>query len=1160
MYVARNVLLLTLIIDYTDGSKDKSIWNIYYHLLLDKESLELLHIQAQKLTSLSTSIQEWHTTKYGRLLRMCDQGTLLRVRRIWNSYGSPTVSRNDTAKPDQCLDSQIQKARDMQSLQLGRGMNLTGFRSAAPLSVLALEDLAKLFQHFWKYGVTDTDPSSLSQSKFSNPMFTSSSEDAFTLHYGTDPLLGFHLATAYASLAPGSPFKILAESQSPKAVAAAQLQCQEWSSSFRKCQNKSTIRFFAGDALAFCHTLQHMNTTGDRSQSNWYRDLYHLEPLILDSKDYNPEGNAPLLFNVIDTSNLQDHLGAINLLVATSPLLEHTIFATLYTEALVKKQEDLKKLVDSILCGHFPTLSILFGLIPIEYWTNFTATSSVEEHLFDSVRRIMGDKENDTGQMHSRLTWKRRAGDSAALPTMRFDEFELARILYQVYLNMFQSEDVTQLFSKTDLQTIQNSSLLHYHRGSLASFLCFLKRMVVIDWKKMMSHFIKLVKQDETLLMSSNYLQELYLHLHLHGLYTLPDLGLPIDHIDHYQTSNSLIAWKNIPAIVCITLKVPRTNLGHITKVPLERLGSPILRCTLQSSDSSNAAQQWQNTFASLQLAFGEISISSSRCGEDVKLNVSEDASGWNGHSPLLVSFLAPGSMVRLESQATTVAFGIQATPQSVYTFSKSLGPEMNLYATTLGNENQVYITKYRPNLSGHASVCNFGDPNQAAKKHANEDITTTVKADVDIKTGQISALVGRLTILSGSIKSTLSSGAIVETVQVSPDTIGIAIGKSGPQFRLLFPVPVLRSRSNSRIARKSAYVEVVAPMADPRDGDGFTQFMCPMFPSKGGPVVWNMPRLNLDRLPVLKTSEKEDLQWLNTHASLMMSSRERRLRESSGVKDARVNLKDSLFSMFMHFSGVQGQQSEIFGINNPDDGGIHILIFVSCLRLDLANHTVVLDAAILPLHNPLLRKIEPFLGELTKMGLCSIIADNDELRLWKQILPAWVERCRQWQHRSSCQYLKKSKIPLSTEHGENPLCSCGEGSLPSSWPFNIPRWDLAAKYAVRAAISPCFSVPFVEQSYEGNHAPVPVPDTKTGPMVGTRSKPATSVTKPQPTASTRTEPAPGTTTGCKSCGKDQSDDGGRSLLKCSRCQAVRYCSVECQRQDWPEHKKACAK
>ena len=1130
MCVARNILLFTLIIDYEDSS---NIWNIYYHLFLDNESLELLHIQMQKLYPLSASIQSWHNSKYGRLLRICDQGTLLRVRRIWDSYGSSDLSGDDQSSYNKRFKSGIQTARDMQAHYFGHGMNITGFRSAAPISIPSLKDLPELFQHFWQHGVTSVDRGSISKSRNPNPMFAGSLGDAFILHYGTDPLLGFHLATAYASLTSGSPLESSKSLHLHKVVAAARLQFRQWCASFRKdAQKNLTIRFFAGDALGFCHTLQHMRTTGDRFQSNWYRDQYHLEALILDGEDYASNRNVPLLFNVIDTSNLLDHVGAINILVAASPLLENTICATLYTEALVKQQEDLKALVDDILCGHFPTLSILFGLMPIEYWSNSTATSGVEEHIFDNVTRTMGHKDSNTGQMYSRLTWKRFVAESTAVPVIRFDAPELAHILYQFYLKMFQNEDMTQLFSKIDLQTIQNSSLLHYHRGSLASFLRFVKQRVVVDWNESMNVFIGLVENNSTLLMSRNYMQELYLQLHLLDLYTVSTFRPPFRHTSHSQALKGLSAWKEIPAVICITLKVPRDQLRAITEVPLKKLGTPILHCVLQSS-SNDPGRQWQNIFAVVQIAFGDVTTSGSRSDDGFRVSVSEDMHSWNGHSSLLVSFVAPSWVVLLEPHAATVAVGVQSTPQSSHTFMNSLGFDMNIYKTTLGNEENVYMTKYRPNLLGHASVCNFEESSKIANKHSNEEVAITVKASVDVKTGQITALIGRLDIFLESIKSTLRNGAPVETEQTSPCTISVAIGKAGPKFHLLFPVPVQRSRSKSRIARKSSYIEVIAPMADPRDGGGFPHFMYPMFSSKHGPVIWNMPRLNLDCLPILDTSKKKELEWLTTHVSLMLSSRERHLREKSmepgapKQKDVRINFKDSLFSLFMHFSGLQGQQARVFGVNNPGHGGVHLLVFVSCLRLDLANHTVVLDAAILPLHDHLMPKIRLFLKELTEIGLCSVIADNDELRLWKEIIPAWVERCRQWEHRPSCAYLSKSKIPLSVENGQNPICSCGEGTLPPRYSFDLPRWEIAAKYAVRAAISPSFSVPFVEQSFEGNEI---------------------------------TELATLCETGCRSCGKGNSDDDGKSLLRCGRCQAVRYCSVECQRADWKEHKKVCKK
>lgn len=822
MRVARNILCFTLILDYEDGSKDNSIWNIYYHLYLDKNSLKLLHTQAEKLYFSSASMTSWHSSEHGHVLRMCDQETLAKVRGIWESYGSLGMSEVEKANRDKRFESGIKRAKDRQSDCMGAGLNFTGYRSAAPVSVKSLKDLPELFEHFWTHGVTDKDHNTLCKSKIPNPMFAGSLEDTFILHYGTDPLVGFHLATAYAPLIAKSSFERPQKTRLHKVVAAARQEFQEWLFSFRKqVKNKSMIRFFHGDALAFCHTLQHMHTAGDGSEANWYRDQYHMTPLVLDGEDYGSQGDAPLSFNVVDTSNLLDHVGSINLLVTATPLLEHSLSTTLYTEALVKQEEDLGRLVENILCGHFPTLSILFGLMPIEYWTNSTAISSVDEQFLDKIIHSEKERASNTGQMYTRIIWKRLVGKSPVVPIMSFNAPQLAHILYQVYLRMFKNEDFTQMISNINPRTILNMSVLHFHRGSLASFLCFIKKRVITDWDKVMDIFDSLVENNPTLMMGMNYIQELYVHLHLLGLYSPASFKTPFNRTGSPRCLKGITRWKDIPAVVCITLKVPRARLGVITNVSLDKLGTPILQCILQSS-GKYPGRQWQNIFVGLQLAFGDIKACGPRDEDTFNLKISHDKHGWSGHSALIVSFMAPSWVILLEPHDATVALGIQSTPQSSYTFVNRLGLEVSIYKTNLGNETEVFITKYRPNQPGHASVCNFEKCCPALTQSASQDVCSTIKADVDFQTGEIKILIGRLDILSNNLQSSLRSGAIVETFQTAYNTIGIAIGKNGPTFNLHFPAPILRSRSKSRIARKSSYIEIVAPMADHIDGMGF--------------------------------------------------------------------------------------------------------------------------------------------------------------------------------------------------------------------------------------------------------------------------------------------------------------------------------------------------
>jgi hypothetical protein len=292
---------------------------------------------------------------------------------------------------------------------IGPSIVLTGFRSAAPVSLRSLGDLPELHEHYWDHGLTNQDPGVLSRAKHANPMFASLITDIFTLHYGTDPLLGFHLATAYAPLTPESPLSLKQSTGSRlnRVVEAAQLQFREWAISFRRRTSQNLVmRFFSGDALAFCHTLQHKRIAPSDISAYWYRSPYRLEPLMLDGIDYGTTGKAPILFNVIDKSNLVDHVGAINILVAASPLLQNNISVTIYMESLVKHTKSYKALMDKLYCGHFPTVSVLVGLFPVEYWTNASSVSTAEEGLLDKTTTRVDTTGDHRGQIHVRLAWK----------------------------------------------------------------------------------------------------------------------------------------------------------------------------------------------------------------------------------------------------------------------------------------------------------------------------------------------------------------------------------------------------------------------------------------------------------------------------------------------------------------------------------------------------------------------------------------------------------------------------------------------------------------------------------------------------------------------------------------------------------------------------------
>lgn len=269
-----------------------------------------------------------------------------------------------------------------------------------------------------------------------------------------------------------------------------------------------------------------------------------------------------------------------------------------------------------------------------------------------------------------------------------FEVYELAQLLFHVYLGMFQHESIEALFSNPSSHTMRRSSLIHYHRGSLASFLCFVQRTVRVDWPAVMERFLDLVENDTALLMGRNYIQELYLQLHLMRVYSVRTFTTTVNSNEPVH-GGDWRAWKELPSTICITLRVPRAKLRKVTDVPRTEVGTPILHCIVQSSPSFTG-KRWQNIFAVMNMSFGSITNVGSLDDDAFSICVSEDTLSWSGRADLVASFMVPTWVMLLEPDTVTVAFRLQSTPYSSRVFSRPLGVEMNIYETALGNKDNV--------------------------------------------------------------------------------------------------------------------------------------------------------------------------------------------------------------------------------------------------------------------------------------------------------------------------------------------------------------------------------------------------------------------------------------------------------------------------------------
>ncbi|RYO85505.1 hypothetical protein DL766_005074 [Monosporascus sp. MC13-8B] len=1100
-------------------------------------------------------METWQRSPYGRHLAFCDFATLAEVRDMWRFY---SVERNGIEKQnfERRFESVLQKAKGWRNETASYH---TALRSAMPAQINAFQDVSDLHKNYWKYGSTELNAKIRAGAKHANPMFLTL-EDESIIHYGTDPLLGFHLAPAYAPLHADDPWfkKIKELSQLERVVAVARMEFREWALSYKKNLSNITVRFCVADAITFGHTLQHKRMTGANT-ANWYRDKYHSQLLTLDGPDYASE-RAPLTFDVIDTSNLCDHLGSLTLFTAASPLLRNQLSSVLYADVIVRQHKTHQDILNNMLCGHVPTLSTLLGLFPVEYWTNTSSLSLGDEGMFDVAMSQMGLRSRGDPpplQMFLRTCWKRPmcteepSGAPLGLMKIHFDPRELAHVLYKVYTYMFRDEDYAWKFANMSLEAYRNSNLVRYHRASFASFLRLIKTRVTCDWQTTMDALIGLVENRPGAPMGMNYIQELFTYLHMLDVFSVESLrewhnrnhaGLAFGSIfspilprviSVDEKWGDLRDWKSIPPVVCVSLKVPRNRLSTFTNMGLKELNTPTVHCMFQ--DTSAGMSSWQNIFPACQLSFGNITTSGDLHSDSFEVHVANDPLEWRGKSPLVVSCYVSTFFLLLNPQKTSAAFGIHITPASIASFMPKLGPSMILYETTLDNSNNVYITRYAPNQNAYPIVPGFSKADLVSSKDHNVGADTSLIAGVDQETGRIAALTARLDLISDDYKSSLKDRCQVEHFTLSPCQFSIGLGQKQRPLTLFFPVFAVEGTRKTRIARKSSYVEDVVQVATSSEWMKYPYFMYPVLIQRKKPVNWNMPYIELENCPVIDIKKQSKLNWLITHVSMAMSARERSLREyerlpRSTGEQIRLDFKESLFSMFMQYAGVQGRKDRIFGLSNPENGGVHILIFVSNLRIDLASRAVVLDCAVLPLYTELMPKLNSFLAALSSRGFIQIKVDDAELRLWKHILPAYVERCRSWEHGADCQYARAGAVPLTVEDQKQFLCRCGNGRLPPRFVENVTHWNAVSQYAVRAAISPAFWAPFVDDIYQ------PGP-SGAGPAA---SRP----------------PGPGLDR-CANCGTDKGKDGG-ALLSCARCVNVKYCSRECQRLDWKAHKPMC--
>ncbi|KAJ7695068.1 hypothetical protein B0H17DRAFT_1056261 [Mycena rosella] len=1003
--IARNVLLLTLIYD---GHESNRIWDIFYHIKIDQAAFALLISQSKKLLDASRDLDTWKSSRYSGFLQFRSRYTLSRVRHYLELYvQTESYSR---AKHEQLFspfthEFALRRSRDDIIPDLAR--------SAGPFLMEALQILSNHNAHYWRTGTVSRSAADITAATFVNPTFVYSESfvpslvgDSCSLHYATYPLQSFHLASAF--LAPSPPQKQL--------VSCARSQFRDWCSTFRvtvssTTRGQITIRMLAGDALAFCRTLFQSRNPSSNSD-RVYVSAWNAAELLLDGDISSaPTGN----FDIIDTSNLPDHVGLLNVLIATVPLLAHSSTSVLYTEVALKKGPAGEKAsnFEELLCTDIPTIAVLLGIAPAGSISQYSSVSQVHEII------LMADSYRD------RILWKRPypadfhiSGGEAVIPSFS-DPVALAARLFSIYKHMFADEEIAQLMNRTRIA----QDIVHYNRGTFVALLGLVKSRVLSDWEAVMDHVFQRLHADRSLILGTNYYQELCCQLYLRGVCRVEALGpqhatpVPID-----RTKGLFKGWKEVPSVVCLVLVIPRQKIRLLEGEIGRNLGSPMFQCELRG-------RNFHNIFSCIQAVLGTASIRGS--GSAGQVSITEDAAGWSGTSPLIISVFVPAFNLVFDPQSTKVYLGLHSTPATSILYVK-LSPPLTFFAADVMDKVAVYITTNRPNCSPSALIL----PSIPAP------IPSRTQVNVGLNGSSVSTMTARWEITPEELKAGLA-GAKVEHQQTSPSII---------RNNFVYPFPV-------RIARKSGWIEIDAPLRSGSSSTLADWSGTSILDEDRRPVLWNIHRVNLESLPIIEGKACLDrlTSTVQSHCSFAFSDRESALTGPINSKPVLVQVKETIALLFKMM--IESNRPPAVLLSDPETGNMHILIYCNGIRMDLSSHTFVVDACVLTLTNDLMRG--PLGSKVVYLVPQGMRIGGDEVEAWKHLLVAFTERCRSWSHTPTCKYAISGQVPASSS-----LCGCGEGIELGRASLD-PQWKEIAPLMTRAAISPLFALAYLETVHQ---------------------------------------------------------------------------------------------
>ncbi|KAM6496296.1 hypothetical protein JOM56_009002 [Amanita muscaria] len=1117
--LARNVLLFTLIADMPSESESDAdeyiskMWNIYHHFFIDKGTFDFFLKHCQMLVDLSSDLASWDSSKYGTFLRFCTAHTLSALRKHWVLY-IETENFSDAEKDS--LLAKMPTKLDICKSTLRRSAGML----AGKLGRMGMRN----FYRYWQRGTTFDDAEELPAANQINPTFIYSANGlGFDMHRSSDPLLSFHPAKVLAPVKDFDGTTVTVSTLVKSAMEEFAAWCRAFKERLKPQSSPLVIRFFTGDALAFCRALQYFSISND-SNTGIYASAWSSTLINFDGEDYTSRC-APLQFNVIDTSNLTDHLGLMNILIASRPLMRRDPSSVLHTNTLYRFNM-IERAVGSggflnRLCGDISILSMVLDIVPVSYVSDFKTHSNNHEMYMEieaGLHSVSPDAVFFIKQFYERIYWRICSiSDSEIVELLsdtprrlKFDEIQLATFLCDVYMDMFSEEKLVEkvVWESKELSDVRRYSRGQYYvRSSFVYLLRVIRGQLHIDWESFKDHLDDLIINDCKLhVFGRTNIADYRCSLHLAGICTLEPLSATLS--DYYK-QDLFEGWDDIPPSVCITFMVPKEALSALEEfVDQNKLESLPLVCTLMGDKGPTSyCGDFQSFFANINVDYST---------PEPIITINEDTKGIHGSSPIIFSFYIETEMlVHCPSVAVTPQINLDSPA-----LGHVLGPRFAIFSVEITDRNHVHITRERPGNQGELQKLRAVSNAQLASS-TTLPLSDCVKINLDNTGRKVETLTGRVSTVEAALPA---NDAAVLVHQTSTQAMSVSFG-SNHQV-IAYPFPVDSTGCKTRISRESSYVEVDVKILCPEQELGMPLKPFPLIKYRGLVSLWNIHYLDLDQLPVIDLSRKREFGFLPVHIRIVNSDNEIRLRTTGPLLQRKYDvigrMKPHISDLFIRSCKAPDRRSRVFVLAGLIDG-IHALIFINDVRLDLASHTVVADAMALHLTPSIVRTLARPLKQLRKNKQTMVIVQWDD---WRHILPAFAERCRKWNHTAHCEYLTMG-VPGSQELTETLLCGCGKGKDLGQFEQE-QHWKPFVPHSTRVAISQLFGVSFSSsvggdclESLTKMHFPSNI---------------------------------------CCNCGSSGFVTGKDKLYLCGACNIAAYCSRECQKAHWERHKKKCKK